>query len=109
MYQDFYKTNLKNLGNGLKRRILAHSENLMTVYMEFDEEAIADTHSHDNHEQITYILEGEFEFTVNGEKYLCKAGDSLYFAKNMSHGCKCIKKGKLLDTFTPQREDLLSN
>lgn len=109
MYQDFNKTNLKNLGNGLRRRILAHSENLMTVYMEFDEGAEAETHSHNEHEQITYILEGEFEFTVNGEEYLCKAGDSLHFAKNMSHGCKCIKKGKLLDTFTPQREDLLNN
>lgn len=46
---------------------------------------------------------------VNGEKYLCKAGDSLHFAKNMAHGCKCIKKGKLLDTFTPKREDFLNN
>ena len=33
MYQDFNKTELKNLGNGLKRRILAYSDNLMTVYM----------------------------------------------------------------------------
>lgn len=33
MYQDFNKTNLQNLGNGLKRRILAYSDNLMTVYM----------------------------------------------------------------------------
>ena len=109
MYQDFNKTNLQNLGNGLKRRILAHSDNIMTVYMEFDEGAIAETHSHNEHEQITYIIEGEFEFNVNGEEYLCKAGDSLHFANNMSHGCKCIKKGKLLDTFTPQREDLLNN
>ena len=54
-----------------------------------------------------YIIEGEFEFIVNGEKYLCKSGDSLHFPKNMTHGCKCIKKGKLLDTFTPQREDFL--
>ena len=37
MYQDFNKAELKNLGNGLKRKILAHSENLMTVYIEFDE------------------------------------------------------------------------
>lgn len=109
MYQDFNKTELKNLGNGLKRRVLAHSKNLMTVYMEFDEGSIAEAHSHNEHEQITYIIEGEFEFSVNGEKYLCKAGDSLHFPKNMAHGCKCIKKGKLLDTFTPQREDFLNN
>ncbi|MEI0603316.1 cupin domain-containing protein [Brachyspira alvinipulli] len=107
MYQDFNKTELKNLGNGLKIRVLAHSKNLMTVYMEFDEGSIAEAHSHNEHEQITYIIEGEFEFIVNGEKYLCKAGDSLHFSKNMAHGCKCIKKGKLLDTFTPQREDFL--
>lgn len=46
---------------------------------------------------------------VNGQEYLCKPGDTLHFAKNMAHGCKCIKKGKLLDTFTPQREDFLIN
>lgn len=109
MYQDFNKTNLQNLGNGLKRRILAYSDNLMTVYMEFDEGAVADSHSHNDHEQITYIIEGEFEFIVNGEKHLCKAGDSLSFPKNMPHGCKCIKKGKLLDTFTPKRDDILNN
>ncbi len=33
MYQDFNKTNLQNLLNVLKRRILAHSDNLMTVCM----------------------------------------------------------------------------
>ena len=109
MYQDFNKTELKNLGNGLKRKILAHSDNLMTVYMEFEENANAETHSHNEHEQITYIIEGEFEFIVNGEKYLCKSGDSLHFPKNMTHGCKCIKKGKLLDIFTPQRKDFLNN
>ena len=109
MYQDFNKTNLQNLGNGLKRRILAYSNNLMTVYMEFDEGAIADSHSHNDHEQITYIIEGEFEFIVNVEKHLCKVGDSLSFPKNMPHGCKCIKKGKLLDTFTPKRDDILNN
>ncbi|MEI0605410.1 cupin domain-containing protein [Brachyspira pulli] len=109
MYQDFNKAELKNLGNGLKRRILAHSDNLMTVYMEFDENAVAEPHSHNEHEQITYILEGEFQFNVNGQEYFCKPGDTLHFAKNMAHGCKCIKKGKLLDTFTPQREDFLIN
>lgn len=109
MYQDFNKAELKNLGNGLKRKILAHSENLMTVYMEFDEGVVADIHAHDNHEQITYIIDGEFIFNVNGEEHLCKAGDSPHFAKNMTHGCKCIKKGRLLDTFTPEREDFLNN
>ncbi|SUW08634.1 cupin 2, conserved barrel domain-containing protein [Brachyspira pilosicoli] len=109
MYLNFDKTELKNWGNGLKRKILAYSDNLMTVYMEFDEGAIAETHSHDKHEQITYIIDGEFEFIINGEKYLCKTGDSMHFDKNISHGCKCIKKGKLLDTFTPKRQDFFNN
>ena len=108
MYQDFNKIELKNLGSGLKRKVLAYSDNLMTVYMEFDEGSIAEIHSHDKHEQIIYIIDGEFEFTINGEKHLCKSGDSMYFAKNIFHGCKCIKKGKLLDTFTPKREDFLN-
>ncbi|WP_369681415.1 hypothetical protein [Brachyspira innocens] len=54
-------------------------------------------------------MDGEFEFNINVEEYLCKAGDSLHFAENMTHGCKCIKKGRLLDTFIPEREDFLNN
>ncbi|GAD89439.1 hypothetical protein VHA01S_020_00230 [Vibrio halioticoli NBRC 102217] len=98
---------LEDLGDGVKRKILAHSDNIMTVEVHFDEGAIGALHSHP-HEQITYVLSGEFEFTIGDESRIVKAGDTLYKNPDIVHGCTCLKAGVLLDNFTPMRKDFLS-
>ncbi|MEL6522840.1 MAG: cupin, partial [Pseudomonadota bacterium] len=35
------------------------------------------------------------------------AGDSLIIPSNAVHGCKCLQSGKLIDSFTPRRDDFL--
>jgi quercetin dioxygenase-like cupin family protein len=94
------------LGNGLKRKVLAYHENLMMVEVYFEKGAVGAIHSH-SHEQITYVLEGEFEFNIDGKKQIVKAGDSMYKESNVLHGTICLKKGRLLDVFSPHREDFL--
>ncbi|MBQ7063670.1 MAG: cupin domain-containing protein [Firmicutes bacterium] len=96
----------QDLGGGLRRKILAYGDALMQVYMEFEEGSVGAMHSHP-HVQLTHILEGEFEFTIGDEVRKVHAGDTLYKLPNVPHGCVCLKKGKLLDTFTPMREDFL--
>lgn len=90
---------------GVQRCRLAMGGNLMAVQLKIEKGKEAATHSH-VHEQISYILEGRFEFTIDGKIYPCKAGDSLYIAPNLVHGAVCLEKGAILDIFTPQREDL---
>ncbi|MEZ9920060.1 cupin domain-containing protein [Vibrio breoganii] len=97
---------LEDLGEGVKRKILAHSENMMTVEVHFEEGAVGALHSHP-HEQITYVLSGEFEFTIGGENKVVKAGDTMYKEPDIVHGCTCLKAGVLLDNFTPMRKDFL--
>ncbi|MGB4351973.1 MAG: cupin domain-containing protein [Tissierellaceae bacterium] len=97
---------IEDLGKGVSRKILAYDKNLMTVEVFFEEGAVGEMHSHP-HEQITYVLEGKFEFTIGGEKYLVEAGDTLYKQSNIEHGAICLEKGRLLDIFTPAREDFL--
>lgn len=94
------------LGNGTKRKILAYGDGLMHVEVHFEEGAVGAMHSHP-HAQTTYVLSGEFEFTIGNETKIVKAGDTMYDAPNIMHGCRCIKKGVLLDTFSPIREDFL--
>lgn len=99
----------EELGNGISRRIGAYHDNLMVVEVSFEEGAVGTLHSHP-HEQITYVLEGEFEFTVKNElneTRVVRAGESLYKQPNIEHGAVCLKKGKLLDIFTPVRKDFL--
>ncbi|MBQ7119898.1 MAG: cupin domain-containing protein [Oscillospiraceae bacterium] len=93
-------------GGGVKRKILAYGDALMQVEVHFEEGSIGAMHSHP-HSQLTNVLEGEFEFTINGEKKIVKKGDTLYKTPGVPHGCVCLKKGILLDTFSPYREDFL--
>ena len=99
----------EELGGGISRRIGAYNDNLMIVEVSFEKGAIGALHTHP-HEQCTYVLEGEFEFEVKNkknEKIVVKKGESLYKQPNIEHGAVCLKKGKLLDIFTPMREEFL--
>jgi quercetin dioxygenase-like cupin family protein len=97
---------LEDLGNGVLRKVLAYNENIMAVELTSEEGSAGAIHSHP-HEQITYVIEGEFEFNIDGEKKVLRAGDSVYEGPNVPHGSICLKKGKVLDVFTPHREDFL--
>ena len=98
---------LEDLGNGIKRKVLAYHDNLMMVKIYFEKGAVGKIHSHP-HEQISYVFEGEFEFNIEGETQIVKAGDSIFFESNVPHGTTCLKKGVLLDVFSPHRDDFLS-
>ncbi|PQJ50220.1 cupin [Vibrio jasicida] len=97
---------LEDLGDGIKRKVLAYSDNMMSVEVYFDKGAVGALHSHP-HEQITYVLSGEFEFTIGDETKVVKAGDALYKQPNIVHGCTCLSEGVLLDNFTPMRKDFV--
>ncbi|WP_054177554.1 cupin domain-containing protein [Trabulsiella odontotermitis] len=106
MFTFYNDTKLEILGNGVSRKILAHAGQLMAVEVHFATGAVGAMHSHP-HEQLTYILSGEFEFTIGNETRKVTAGDTLYKRPDIPHGCVCLQAGVLLDTFTPVREDFL--
>lgn len=97
---------LEAASEGITRKVLAHSDNMMSVEVHFEEGAVAAMHNHP-HEQLTYVLSGEFEFTIGDETQVVKVGDTMYKEPNIMHGCRCLKAGVLLDTFTPTRQDFL--
>ncbi|AJR06643.1 cupin domain-containing protein [Photobacterium gaetbulicola] len=98
---------MEDLGEGISRKILAHSDNMMSVEVHFEEGAIGALHTHP-HEQLTYVLSGEFEFTIGNDTKIVKAGDTMYKEPEIVHGCHCLKAGVLIDTFTPMRKDFIS-
>ena len=97
----------EDLGNGIKRKILAFHKNLMSVEVYFEKGAAGAIHSHP-HEQITYVLKGKFEFNIGGKKQILVPGDTTFQEPNVSHGVLCLEEGILLDIFTPYREDFMS-
>ncbi|MFA0086808.1 cupin [Vibrio sp. 10N.286.49.C2] len=97
---------LEDCGGGLRRKVMAYCEDMMMVEVHFEDGTVAALHSHP-HEQITYVISGEFEFTIGDVTKIVKAGDVMYKEPNIIHGAKCIKAGVLLDNFTPMRKDFL--
>lgn len=57
------------------------------------------------HEQWSHLLQGEMEFTVGGETRIIKAGETAYIPSNVPHSAKTITDCKLIDVFSPVRED----
>ena len=97
---------LTDLGGGVARRVLAHTEQLMVVEVHFEAGSTGSVHTHP-HCQNTYVLSGRFRFSVDGEPVEVGPGDTLAFPSNVPHGTLCLEKGVLLDMFTPMREDFL--
>jgi len=93
-------------GEGVRRRILAETPEAMTVEVEFEAGGIGEPHSH-VHVQTIFVAAGKFEFDISGEVQTVSAGDSLIIPSNAVHGAVCLEKGKLIDSFTPRRDDFL--
>ena len=97
---------LTELGGGVSRKVLAYDENLMSVEVRFEKGAIGAMHTHP-HTQISYVLEGKFEATIDGEVRIIAKGDTYITKPNAPHGVVCLEAGTLLDIFTPMREDFI--
>ena len=89
-----------------EKRILAYGEEVMIVENVFDVGDQAPWHEH-VHAQITYVLDGEYDFNVDGEHKLVGKGDSVYMAPHAYHEVVCTKPGMVLDVFVPMREDFV--
>lgn len=96
----------ENLSPAVERTVLAHEGSIMFLENHFETGGVGPVHTHPN-EQISYIMSGKFEFTVDGDTRLLSAGDAVYMKPNVVHGCKCVEKGILLDVFVPQRVEFL--
>jgi quercetin dioxygenase-like cupin family protein len=88
------------------RKVRARGGRVMLVEVSFVQGAVGAVHAHP-HDQASYCLAGEFRFTVGGESRTLAPGDSVFVPGGTSHGTLCLAEGRLLDAFSPQREDFL--
>ncbi len=57
------------------------------------------------HEQITHLLSGRFEFTVGDQTTVLEPGTAALIPGGVMHGGKTLTACRVLDIFTPVRED----
>jgi quercetin dioxygenase-like cupin family protein len=96
----------EQVGEGLRRKIMAYDDSLMVVKVDFEKGAIGTLHQH-FHTQITHIEKGVFEVEINGDKKVLKAGDAFFVPPNVIHGAVCLEAGVLIDVFSPKREEFI--
>jgi quercetin dioxygenase-like cupin family protein len=97
-----------DLGDGIRRKIVAHTPQLMSVLVQFDKGAIGTPHAHEVHDQIAYVLSGSFEADIAGVKRVIKTGDAFIAVHGHLHGVVALEQDStLLDQFSPRRDDYL--
>ncbi|MDO4764575.1 MAG: cupin domain-containing protein [Eubacteriales bacterium] len=100
--------NPRVLGKGTLHKVLSYDDNIMVCELTMEEGASGKEHSHP-HTQITYIVSGEHAFTVGNETMILRSGDSVYIPSDTLHNSTCLKAGKIIDVFTPKRDDFLQS
>jgi quercetin dioxygenase-like cupin family protein len=96
----------KQLFEGISMKAVSGEKTMMTIF-EFGPKTIIPAHKHP-HEQITYIVEGELEFTVGGETRILRKGDGAVIPPNCEHSAAVLKApAKAIDAWYPRREDYL--
>jgi quercetin dioxygenase-like cupin family protein len=81
-----------------------HSDNVTIVYWKITTGAKLSEHNHP-HEQITNIISGELELTIEGKTRVLKSGELVVVPSNVKHSGRAISDCYVIDVFYPIRED----
>jgi quercetin dioxygenase-like cupin family protein len=92
------------LAPGVRARFL-FGDAVMLSLVELDPACGVPLHDHP-HEQAGLVLDGEVVFTIGGEERRLGPGDAFRMPPGVEHGASAGPGGaRLLDVFTPVRED----
>lgn len=93
-----------------RSRYLACLPNLMMVVVDIEDGPASQPdppHSHP-HEQITYVVSGEINVVLGHETNRLGPGDIFTVSANLPHSIQLLTStARLVDAFTPIREDFL--
>ena len=88
---------------GLNGRMI-HGQTMTWAFWEIEKNASIPKHSH-IHEQIMHVVSGKFSFTINDETSIFCEGDTIVITSNSPHCGTAITNCKIMDVFSPKREE----
>lgn len=87
--------------DGIERRVLAFTDDLMLVHYTVEEGAVFPEHEHEVAHQAVFVIEGAVELFGDRSGVL-KAGDTFVVGPGIRHGIQGqAEQTRLIDAFTP--------
>jgi quercetin dioxygenase-like cupin family protein len=93
----------RNIFAGVSGRY-AHAARLSVGEIDLAAGAVVASHHHP-HDQLSYVVSGDVEFTIGTETKVMHPGTVAIIPGGTPHGCRAITACRLVDVFTPVRED----
>ena len=81
----------------------AHTENMTASFWRIEAGAELPEHAHPQ-EQISVVVAGKFEMTLDGKKELLEKGKVALIPANVKHSGKALTDCEIMDVFYPVRE-----
>src|SRR5205807_2551761 len=91
----------------IRRRTVTHGATMYQMIAELKSGSKMPEHKHPQ-EQIIHILSGRMKVFANGGTHELRAGDSYYLASNVPHGVETPEETRVLDTFSPPRDEYIA-
>ncbi len=92
---------------GITRRTITSGRLMYQMIAQLEAGSRMPEHRHPQ-EQIVHILEGKMRLIVEGVPHELSTGDSFYLGSNVPHGVETIEETRVLDTFSPPRDEYLA-
>lgn len=93
----------REIMKGFRARFV-NSDHMTNAYWNVTAGATLPEHAHP-HEQVTNIITGRFEMTVDGETKTIEAGDVVVIPPGAKHRARALTDCFIIDVFSPVRED----
>lgn len=100
------EVNLEILSEKLSRKYIS-SERMTIARIELKKGSVVPEHQHE-HEQLSWVLEGELQIELNGSTVRVRGGEILVIPPNIPHKATAIEDTVDMDIFSPVRTDWAS-
>ncbi len=82
-------------------------ERLLVNFVRFEPNTVAPVHAHEE-EQVACVIEGEFEFDLDGDVRILRRGDVVHVPPFVPHGARTLDSSCFeIDIFSPPRRALV--
>lgn len=103
VFQSFANITTKEIAPGFFSKLI-HTQTNTLNFIEVEAGCAVPLHQH-LHEQCSFVTEGQFKMTVGDDTQLLEPGLFCIIPSNAIHGGIAITNCKLIDLFSPVRED----